>query len=354
MQRKNVDARGFTLVELLVVIAIIALLIGILLPALGKARASARQLKDMTQVRGIVQAMAIWAGNNNDEYPLPSRIDRNNATLADPGGQLGAQQKNLSRHIFSLMIFNGTVAPELLLSPAEVNGDFQLYEGYQFETPQAAAGADKRNASWDPAWRALPSDVAIAGGLPQAAGDPGGLSYAHTPPFGKRRATWANTFKTTEVSIANRGPAYELDGGQTGTWRLVGSSTENGGPVPNPTDYNNIVGANSNTLLMHGSRTTWSGNVGYNDNNARFENRPDPDGLQISFAAISNVNQRTHRDNIFMNENDVSRTASNPQSFRTFGGTNVQTTTDNRNAYVRAYNSVTGTPANITIGAFFD
>ncbi len=61
--------QAFTLIELLVVISIIALLIGILLPALGVARRTARQMQSNTQVRGIHQAMVTYAQGNNSEFP---------------------------------------------------------------------------------------------------------------------------------------------------------------------------------------------------------------------------------------------------------------------------------------------
>lgn len=61
--------RAFTLIELLVVVSIIAVLVGLLLPALGAARRSAQSLECLSQLRQIGQATHLYADEHKDALP---------------------------------------------------------------------------------------------------------------------------------------------------------------------------------------------------------------------------------------------------------------------------------------------
>lgn len=74
--------KAFTLIELLVVISIIALLIAILLPALGSARERARGVQCLSQLRQSGTAVGLYKLDNKDWFPIGGRTyDTNQAAL---------------------------------------------------------------------------------------------------------------------------------------------------------------------------------------------------------------------------------------------------------------------------------
>jgi len=82
---RTVKGRGaFTLVELLVVIGIIAILVSILLPALGKARNQANSVKCASNLKQLYLACTMFAAEHKDHLPRLSLIGADPANGTDP------------------------------------------------------------------------------------------------------------------------------------------------------------------------------------------------------------------------------------------------------------------------------
>jgi prepilin-type N-terminal cleavage/methylation domain-containing protein/prepilin-type processing-associated H-X9-DG protein len=115
---------GFTLIELLVVIAIIALLISILLPALGGARASGRAMKSASNCRSIVQGITVYTVTDRyfpASYLYPSTPDGSDWKMEDQV-ENHPQPGNGYLHWSYQLFDSGGVPEDAFKNPAAARG----------------------------------------------------------------------------------------------------------------------------------------------------------------------------------------------------------------------------------------
>jgi len=108
----NQRNRALTLVEVLVVIAVVVFLVGFLFPALEAAKQKALRINCLSSLKAGGCAFRLWAGDNNNQYPMELSTNRG-----------GAREWLLEGKVFEVfrMMSNELSTPKILWCPADAD-----------------------------------------------------------------------------------------------------------------------------------------------------------------------------------------------------------------------------------------
>ena len=228
---------GFVLIEATVVLAAGALLLGLLLPALAKAKRNARSLQDSAQISQIHKAFLIFANSNRSRLPIPGLINRlPDANIGNvPGVGLEDKALNHTAALYSSLIAQEFFYADILIGPTEINENVVEMENYDYDAYDPA-----NDVYWD-------TEFSANVHLPPGLGFECNTSYAHMALVGERkRRKWKDTQRTGDPAIGTRGTGH--------------ADRDRGGQMTGD-EY-----TLSPTLLLHGAKKQWVGNVVFMDN----------------------------------------------------------------------------------------
>lgn len=136
---------AFTLTELLVVIGIVALLIGILLPSLAKAREASRKAACLSNLRSLTQALHMYAQVWHDRLPSLQPKDPPPPAIGFPWGYMPAATQ-------ALVNFNDIFvkSPAAFHCPSNLNGAPSKIVTAQWDYEDSARGSYEFFSVWFP------------------------------------------------------------------------------------------------------------------------------------------------------------------------------------------------------------
>jgi prepilin-type N-terminal cleavage/methylation domain-containing protein len=141
-------SRGFTLIELLVVVGVMALLIGILLPSLARARVTAKIVKARADLHNITVALTIYRQDNGRQLP-PTRFSCSSRTEYELpmelalGNYLPSETKSFGIVVKMRDVFNpDTTYKYRAAGPAIINESTLLINGSALWVPSGFPNCD--------------------------------------------------------------------------------------------------------------------------------------------------------------------------------------------------------------------